>query len=75
MGNVADLKLIYYTVNLYLYMSDIFKVILSEIFLGYFSLSTATFILSENYIRQSDLKIIGYKGEGAVYSPGLGPPR
>jgi hypothetical protein len=30
----------------------------------------ATFILSEEYVRQSDLKIIGYKGERAVYSLG-----
>jgi hypothetical protein len=30
----------------------------------------ATFILSEEYIRRSDLKIIGYKGEGAAYSLG-----
>ncbi len=34
----------------------------------------ATFILSENYIRQSDLKIIGYKGEESVYSLGWDIP-
>jgi hypothetical protein len=34
----------------------------------------ATFILAEEYIRRSYLKIIGYKGEGAVYSLGWDLP-
>jgi hypothetical protein len=34
----------------------------------------ATFILAEEYIRRSDLKIIGYKGERAVYSLGWDLP-
>jgi hypothetical protein len=34
----------------------------------------ATFILTEDYIRRSDLKIIGYKGEEPVYSLGWNLP-
>jgi hypothetical protein len=34
----------------------------------------ATFIHSGEYIMRSDLKIIGYKGDGAVYSLGWGLP-
>jgi hypothetical protein len=34
----------------------------------------ATFILSEDYVRRSDLKIVGYKGEESVYSLGWDLP-